>query len=224
MKEKIILVVLAAIVGGVVGAGAVLYFPQKSQVVTSLDELNVKKLKISDTLFLWPEGKDDADLIMTQGGILARTRIIATQICGNLLVGNAVFTTPDNPQLQVDQCRIFTEMGSNPNTGGAFVVRSPNGAHVLSQGVSPNGFSYNVGFDERDGLWGYSLDNSTKERALMVLQRVNIGPPQSVSETETSDANTPVAPETAAASTVLGTPQNAPPMVAQPGVATSSTH
>ncbi|MDR1959419.1 MAG: hypothetical protein LBQ54_10335 [Planctomycetaceae bacterium] len=171
MGEKIFLSIIAAVVGGVVGAAATMFLPQKSagELAGNLDELTVKKLKVSDTLYLWPEGKDDPDLVMTNGGVLARTRIIATQLCGNILMGNAVFTTPDNPQTQVDQCRIYTEMGSNPKTGGALVVRSPSGPNVLSQGVAQSGHSYNVGYDEKDGLWGYAMDNVSKDRALMAL-------------------------------------------------------
>lgn len=216
MKEKIFITILAAVVGGVVGAGGVFYLQKNDQpqTVASFDELTVKKIKISDTLMLWPEGKDDADLIMTQGGILARTRLIATQICGNLIMGNAVFTTPDNPQNQVDQCRIYTEMGSNPNTGGAFVVRSPRGGHVLSQGVAPSGYSYNVGFDENDTLWGYSLDNSTKERALMVLAKA--GPPQqpAPAASDNTSAEGGIAP---LESTEHVSAEQNPHVVAQPG-------
>lgn len=172
MKEKVFTIILAAVVGAIVGATTVFLIPQKSKLDNHFDEITVKKINISDTLYLWPEGKDDPDLVMTQGGILARTRLIATQLCGNVLVGNAIFTTPDNPQNQIDQCRIFTEMGSNPVTGGGLIVRSVRGANMLSKaGVITQGHSYNIGFDEKEGLMGYSLDNSTQERAVMGLYR-----------------------------------------------------
>ena len=227
MKEKAFTIVLSAIVGAIVGATTVFLIPSGSKSDNKFDEITVKKINVSEALYLWPEGKDDPDLVMTQGGILARTRLIATQLCGNVVMGNAIFTTPDNPQNQIDQCRIYTEMGSNPNTGGGLIVRSVRGANLLSQGgVIPQGYSYSVGFDEKEGFLGYALDNSTQERVGMLLGRPN--PNAQHAATPEEQPATPVDQQestTAAAAyqSYQQQPmqqqqpaQQSPPMVAQP--------
>lgn len=227
MKEKVFTIILSAIVGAIVGATAVFLIPQNkggshSGNATHFDEITVKKINVSDTLYLWPEGKDDPDLVMTQGGILARTRLIATQLCGNVVMGNAIFTTPDNPQNQIDQCRIYTEMGSNPVTGGGLIVRSVRGANLLSQGgVITQGYSYNIGYDENEGLMGYALDNSTQERAVMVLGRAN--PDATGAHPEQQSASPAEQQQEGSASTAAAQQQymqqyqqQNPPMVAQP--------
>jgi len=117
-----------------------------------IDKLKVKELVVSERMFLWNDGKEDADLRMENGVIVARNRIFASEVCGNALVGKCVLTTPDDlVTTRLENCTVFTEMASSPKEGGLLTIRSPKGGHLLSdaQGVK-TGFAYTVAYAEND--------------------------------------------------------------------------
>ena len=139
MKSGSLNTIIAAAVGGVVGAvvafacGA---FSAKGLPET-IDKLKVGQLIVTEKMELREDGKDNFSLLIQNGGLLASTRVIATQFCGHTVTANAVLTTPDNPVNPLDQCEIFTEMASSKAEGGLLTVRSPDGGNVLgkSEGV-----------------------------------------------------------------------------------------
>ena len=138
--------VIAAVIGGVVGA-VVAFACGTFWAPTSFNKLKVGELIVSEKMTLWEDGKEDASLLIQNGGILATTRVIATQVCGNAVLANCVLTTPDNPISPLDQCEIFTEMGSSKTEGGLLTVRSPDGGNVIAnQGVN-SGWAYTVTYD-----------------------------------------------------------------------------
>jgi len=151
MKSGWFNTVISAIVGGVVGAVVVFTCGGgSSSFPGSVDKLKVGELIVSDKMMLWTEGAEDASLLIQNGGILAKTRVIAQQLCGNAVLANCVLTTPDNVLNKLEECVIFTEMGSSPVEGGMLTVRSPNGGNVLArqEGVT-TGLAYTVTYDNQ---------------------------------------------------------------------------
>ncbi|MCL2624877.1 MAG: hypothetical protein FWD31_14540 [Planctomycetaceae bacterium] len=150
MKSGSLNTIIAAVVGGVVGAvvafacGA---FSAKGLPET-IDKLKVGELIVSEKMMLWKDGDGDASLLIQNGGILATGRIIASQLSGNTVVANAVLTTPDSPLSPLGECTIFTEMASSFSEGGMLTVRSPDGGNVLGNldGIQ-SGLAYTVTYD-----------------------------------------------------------------------------
>lgn len=181
MKSGWFNTVISAVVGGVVGAmvafacGAF----SSSAIPESIDKLKVGELIVSDKMLLWEDGKEDADLLIQNGGILAKTRIIATQICGNAMLANVVLTTPDNPTKQLNECTIYTEMGSSPTEGGLLTVRSPDGGNILGNpnGVT-SGMAYTVAYDVGGNPACFFRKNATQEMAMGVFGGVANGAQQ----------------------------------------------
>lgn len=169
MKSGWMNTVTSAIVGGVVGAMVAFACGAFStpDMLESLEKLKVGELIVSEKMMLWPDGKEDADLLIQNGGILAKTRIIGTQICGNAMLANVMLTTPDNPMNQLDQCTIFTEIGSSPTEGGLLTVRSPNGGNTLGNpnGVT-SGIAFSVAYDVNGNPACFFRNNATQEIAM----------------------------------------------------------
>jgi hypothetical protein len=149
MKSGLFNTIVAAIVGGVVGAVVVYACGafSTSGLPEKIDKLKVGELNNTEKMMLWEDGKDNWNLLIQNGGLLASTRVIAQQVCGNAMLANCVLTTPDNPTNPLEQCEIFTEMGSSKTEGGLLTVRSPDGGNVLAnQGVS-TGSAYTVTYE-----------------------------------------------------------------------------
>ena len=152
MKSGTLNTIIAAVVGGVVGA--VVAFACGAFSTTGLpetiDKLKVGELIVSEKMMLWQDGDEDASLLIQNGGVLAKTRLIATQICGNTVTANAVLTTPDNPLNPLNECEIFTELASSKAEGGMLTVRSPNGGNILGNpdGIQ-NGLAYTITYDNQ---------------------------------------------------------------------------
>ena len=170
--------IIAAVVGGVVGA--VVAFACSSfltpGIPESFDKLKVGELIVSEQMMYWKDGDNDAILWIKDGGILASTRVIATQICGNTVTANAVVTTPDNPITPLDQCEIFTEMGSSKAEGGLLTVRSPNGGHVLGNpdGIK-TGLAYTITYDNTGAPVCFLRANDTGQRFLGQFMGLPVG-------------------------------------------------
>ena len=154
MKSGWMNTIMAAVVGGIVG-GVVAYLCMafspssisQSAFPESVEKLKVGELIVSDKMLLWKDGDEDASLLIQNGGMLAKTRIIAQQLCGNAVLANCVLTTPDDTRNQLENCHIFTEMGSSPTEGGMLTVRSPGGGNVLAnpEGVT-TGLAYTISY------------------------------------------------------------------------------
>jgi len=165
--------VTSAVVGGIVG-GVVAYIcmafspsnPPQSAFPESIEKLKVGELIVSDKMLLWKDGEEDATLLIQNGGILAKTRVIAQQLCGNAVLANCVLTTPDNPMGKLEECAIFTEMGSSPAEGGMLTVRSPNGGNILAnQGVT-TGLAYTISYTNQGAPVCVLRSNDTGKRFL----------------------------------------------------------
>ena len=151
MKSGWMNTVMSAVVGGIVG-GVVAFVCgafspseiSQSAFPESVEKLNVGELIVSNRMLFWKDGDDDASLLMQNGGILAKSRIIAQQLCGNAVLANCVLTTPDNPMNRLDDCTIYTEMGSSPVEGGMLTIRSPDGGNLLGGPGLTTGLAYTV--------------------------------------------------------------------------------
>ena len=174
MKSGTLNTVISAVVGGVVGA--VVAFAcgafsakgvSESAIPETIDKLKVRELIVSDKMMLWEDGKEDASLLMQNGGILAKTRVIATQFCGNTVTANALLTTPDNPLKPLQECEFYTEMASSKNEGGMLTVRSPDGGNILG---NPNGIqsgtAFTITYDPQSNPVCFFRKNDTGERLL----------------------------------------------------------
>jgi len=160
---------VSAVLGGIVGAALVLYLGGNTHKnPDSFDKLKVKELVVSEKFLLWKDGKDDADLLIQDGGILARTKVIATQVCGNAILGNYVYTTPDDfIKKPLGQCAIYTEMASRADQGGIFTVRSAKGPNTLDPNGIKSGLAYTVAFDGNEVPLCVIRKNATMENMLM---------------------------------------------------------
>jgi len=157
MKSGWMNTVMSAVVGGIVG-GVVAFVCgafspsnlSQSAFPELIEKLKVGELIVSDKVLLWKDGEDDASLLIQNGGILAKTRVIAQQLCGNAVLANCVLTTPDNPLGKLEECAIFTEMGSSPVEGGMVTIRSPHGGNVLANqdGITA-GLAYTITYDNQ---------------------------------------------------------------------------
>ena len=159
----------SALVGGVIGAVIVIacgpyFLPGLPE---TIEKLKVKELIVSEKMMLWEDGQEDCSLLIQNGGILGKTRIIATQFCANTVTANAILTTPDNPLKPLNECEIFTEMASSKNEGGMLTVRSPNGGNVLG---NPNGvqtgLAYTISYDSQGTPVCFFRANDSGQRLL----------------------------------------------------------
>lgn len=169
MRSGMMNTIFSAVVGGIVGAmvAVVVCGALKQDVPESFEKLKVGELIVSDKMMLWEDGKEDADLLIQNGGLLAKTRVIATQLCGNAVLANCVLTTPDHPTSPLDQCEIFTEMASSRNEGGMLTVRSPDGGNILSnQSGVQSGWAYTITYDNQANPICFFRRNDSGLRAL----------------------------------------------------------
>jgi len=156
MNQGMMNTVVAAIVGGIVGAGVV-FFAGNNKV--DLDNLEVKNLKVAAVTItematlLNAEG--NPELFIRDGSILAEkvilgNKIVGQQLQGHAIVGNRIFATPDNlVNTPMEQWRFYAEMGASLDAGGEIVVRSlgghamvgkpTTGGALLRQGFTPEG-------------------------------------------------------------------------------------
>ncbi|MDR1384094.1 MAG: hypothetical protein LBJ67_09650 [Planctomycetaceae bacterium] len=166
--------VVGAVIGGVVGAVVAFvclntFHPATiASLPEVIDKLKVKELTVSERMFLWNDGKEDADLRMENGVIVARNRIFASEICGNALVGKCVLTTPDDlVKTRLENCTVFTEMASSATEGGLLTIRSPNGGHLLSDAKGVNtGYAYTVAYSPQDAPRFFVRENNTQGIAI----------------------------------------------------------
>ncbi|MDR1494073.1 MAG: hypothetical protein LBT05_15330 [Planctomycetaceae bacterium] len=173
MKSGWFNTVVGAVVGGVVGAVVAFvclntFHPTTASLPEVIDKLKVKELVVSERMFLWNDGKEDADLRIENGVIVARNRIFASEICGKALVGQCVLTTPDDlVKTRLENCTVYTEMASSSNEGGLLTIRSPNGGHLLSapNGVVNTGYAYTVAYNPQGEPNVFVRQNNTNSIA-----------------------------------------------------------
>ena len=144
---------MAAVVGGVVGAGVVMYTNKGTQDLSDLEltNLTVSNLVIKDqALLLNKEGVPE--IVLREGSVLAENVILAKklvgrQLQGHAIVANRVFTTPDDLiATPMENWRFFAEIGASHEAGGEIVIRSTNGAASVNR-PTVGGALLRAGFD-----------------------------------------------------------------------------
>jgi hypothetical protein len=186
----------------------------------TIDKLKVKELVVSERMFLWNDGKEDADLRIENGVIVARNRIFASEVCGNAIVGKCVLTTPDDlVKTRLENCTVFTEMASSPQEGGLLTIRSPNGGHLLSNPNGVNtGYAYTVAYNPQGEPRCFVRQNGTDKFALAQF----VAPPRSNVTGTPPNGNAPSVPPTADTSVTSTPPINSTPPLAPPAPSADS--
>ncbi len=171
MREKLILTVVAALVGGVVGACAVFFLTGRDK----FESLVVGNLTITGQATLLNADRKEG-VILKEGSVLANNmvlgnNIVGTQFQGRVFVGNRMYTSPDDlVATPVEQWRFFTEIGCSPESGGEMLIRSPNGANVLGLPVN-SGVLLRAGFDKEDRPQMFAQVNQDGTRLPVPFQR-----------------------------------------------------
>jgi hypothetical protein len=170
MNQGMMNTVIAAIVGGIVGAGVVFFAGtgggKMDMKDVHLENLTVTTLTIKEqATLLNQEGVPEVVLrdgsILAENVILAR-KMIARQLQGHAMVANRVFTTPDDLfATPMENWRFFAEIGSSLDAGGEIVVRSPAGAASVNQGTS-RGALMRAGFDPESRPQIIALNNANR--------------------------------------------------------------
>ncbi len=224
MKEKILLATIAATVGGFMGAMMVLFFSGGEK----FDRLEVGTLTVREKIALRPKGIEKDQVVIKDGGLLAKNRIVAgsvlsDQLAGRYLLTNRVLTTPDDPSGSVEECRLYTEMGSNPDTGGAMIIRSPGGSNVIGKGIE-GGHAICMGYNQEGSPLFYMQDNVSGRRAFGVLASAEKNAPDGDSSSEnalrnpSSDSSPAGGPGIASSRSTAGIPGTARPKNPPPGM------
>lgn len=159
MKEKIVISVLSAVIGGVVGALVVFTTAGKTQ----FENLEVGNLTVTKQAKLLNDKGED-DIILRDGSVLANNvilgkKFIGTQYQGHVFVGNRMFTSPDDLTTKpMNEWRFYTEIGGTEEFGGEMLVRSPSGASIVGK-QSQEGNLFRVGFDPGDNPQIFARSN-----------------------------------------------------------------
>ena len=198
MKSGMINTVFAAVVGGIVGAVVTMVVGSsffRSEIPDSFEKLKVGELIVSEKMMLWEDGQNDASLLIQNGGMLAKTRVIATQLSSNTVLANCVLTTPDHPASRLDECEIFTEMGSSKAEGGMLTVRSHDGGNVLTrEGGIPSGWAYTISYDNQANPICFFRRNDSGLRALGRFEVPQAQNPEGGAPTNAQQSGTPGQP------------------------------
>ena len=171
MNQKMMTVVISAIVGGVVGAGVVFFAGGASQ-TSDLKDMELSSLRVGtltitqEANLLDKEGKQP-ELVIRDGSILAENvvlgkKVIARQMQGHAIVANRVFTTPDDLiATPMENWRFFAEIGSSIEAGGEIVVRNAAGPASVNKPTT-NGALFRVGYDPEQRPQILALQNANR--------------------------------------------------------------
>ena len=143
--NQIVNTIIAAIVGGVVGAGVVFFSGGAGSAnakadLTNLElaELKVGKLTISDAATLLnKEGKPE--VLLKDGSVFAENviiskKMITRQLQGQTMVANRMLATADDIfQIPMEQWKFYAELGATTEGGGEVIVRSVNGPAAVNR-------------------------------------------------------------------------------------------
>jgi len=168
MNQGMMNTVIAAIVGGIVGAGVV-FFTSGSKV--DMNELDLKTLKVASltitegAVLLNAEG--NPELFIRDGSVLAEkvilgNKVVAQQVQGHAVVANRMFATPDNlVTTPMDQWRFFAEIGASTDAGGEVVVRSVSGPASVGRPTT-TGALLRYGFTPEEYPQSLAMHNSNR--------------------------------------------------------------
>ena len=187
MNQGMMNTIIAAVVGGIVGAGVVFFTSGNKVEPTELDlkSLKVASLTITEgAVLLNAEGTPE--LFIRDGSVLAEkvilgNKVVAQQVQGHAIVANRMFATPDNlVTTPMDQWRFFAEVGASTTDGGEIVVRSVAGPSsvgratttgaVLRQGFTPEGLPQLLAvFNSNRSLMEITHDWSEQQKVAMSI-------------------------------------------------------
>jgi len=173
MNQGMVNSIIAAVVGGVVGACVVFFAgtsgkdnrPELDLANLEVANLKVASLTITDqAVLLNKEGIPEVAL--REGSIFAENVVIAKklvgqQVQGHAIVANRVFTTPDDLiRVPMEQWRFFAEIGASNDAGGEIVIRNSNGAAVVNR-ATVGGALIRLGFDTESYPQIVALQNAS---------------------------------------------------------------
>lgn len=192
MKENIITAVISAVVAGFVSFAIVFFMGGTSQ-KAEYENLEVKSLTVTDKIVLHNLEKQQDEIVMENGTIVANsvvannkliaTQVLGTQLAGHVVVGNRLFATPNKLDTPVESWKMYTEIGANEKTGGELIVRSPNGANLVGKGINGGNLVY-LGFQENDGPAMFVQKNQTEQSPLVRAPfLINVPPNSTASDT-----------------------------------------
>lgn len=149
-REHLIQFLISGLTGGLVGLIVIwIYLPKKG---THLEELEVDSLVVRQKLTVRADGNDGDALLVKDGSLFVKNRVVATQFLGSqiassIVVSNRQLTTPDDIfATPPEQWRFYTELGGSTDDGGEILVRSRNGANSIGKSLD-DGVMIRVGFD-----------------------------------------------------------------------------
>ena len=168
MNQGMVNTVIAAIVGGVVGAGVVFFADTGSKVDFAnleLEKLTVAHLAITSEATLL-NGEGNTTVALRDGSVMAENLVVAHRLAGHqmqghVFVANRFFCTPDNVfNTPINNWRFFAEIGASPEVGGEIVVRSAGGPALVDRATSGGAF-LRAGFDTESQPQIVALQNLT---------------------------------------------------------------
>ena len=152
MNQGMMNTVIAAIVGGIVGAGVVFFANGNKMDLNNLEMENLKVAKLTITevaTLLNAEG--NPELFIRDGSLLAEkvvlgNKLVGQQLQGHAIVANRIFATPDNlVHTPMERWKFYAEIGASSEAGGEIVVRSVTGPASVGQQTT-NGALLRMGF------------------------------------------------------------------------------
>ena len=175
MNQGMMNTVIAAVVGGIIGAGVV-FFAGGSKVDLKnleLEDLKVANLTLTNQAVLLNEN-GEPELFIRDGSVLAEkvilgNKLVGQQLQGHAIVANRIFATPDNlVTTPMEQWRFYAEIGASLDAGGEFVVRSVNGPASVGRATT-TGALLRYGFTPEGMPQALAIHNANRS----VLQITN---------------------------------------------------
>lgn len=165
MLEKITGSVFSALIGACVAAVILWSFGNKA---AKQETHEIRNLSVVGRFAVCDPETGKELVVIDSGSIMAANKVIATQffgsqVAGSVMVGNRIYTTPDNlVETPAGQWRFFTEIGGDLNKGGELLVRSPQGWSAAGKETVEGNFA-RVGYNQQDLFQILAFDQSNKE-------------------------------------------------------------
>ncbi len=167
MGEKIVNLVLSAIVGGISAIGAIwfLYEPETktpsessatTPVPSSFEELEVGRLKVTDGIMVYHSETGEPLIELKDGVVLAKKEILGNFIGGMEMVGQKLQITTGDPS--APNPPVFGEIATGEDGGVYLALLSAKGNH-----------SVNIGFDKNETGFIISQNNGDQSRSAQAI-------------------------------------------------------
>ena len=165
MNQGMMNTVVAAIVGGVVGAGVVFFASGNKADMKNLEleSLKVANLAITnEAVQLNADGK--VELFIKDGSVVAEkvivgNKLMGQQLQGHAFVANRIFVSPDDlAKTPMNEWTFFAEIGASNTTGGEIIVRSFDGPALVGR-ATERGALMRMGFMPEGGAQVFAFRN-----------------------------------------------------------------